>query len=544
MRRKTPADYHLLAKQRGFRWLGPEVPTVITKTGWECEQGHRWEAHYNSIQQRTGCPVCAGKVPKTPADYHALAEKRGFHWLGPEVSNTKIKTAWECEQGHNWEAPYSSIRQGKGCPICAGKTPKTPADYHALAEKRGFHWLGPEVLNTKTKTTWECEQGHRWKAPYHSIQQGSGCPVCAGKAPKTPADYHALAKARNFRWLGPEVPNANTKTTWVCEQGHRWEARYGDIQQGHGCPVCAAKAPKAPADYHALAEERGIRWLGPEVPNTDTKTGWECEQGHRWETPYSYIRQGTACPVCAGSIPKTPTDYHALAQEKGFHWLGPEVPTVITKTGWECEQGHRWEAQYNNIQQGSGCPICAIERQAAQRRKKPADYHALAEERSFRWLGPKVSNSHTKTNWECEQSHRWEATYHAIQQGRGCPVCVDIVHGAQVSQVQRELCEILNGELNCPFGHYRIDVALNFDGVAIAIEYDSWFWHGHNQDYDVQRDEELIAGGWRVLRIKSNELLPPREQLDTAIARLLAGENQVEIVLEDWGKGQTRFETD
>ena len=103
---------------------------------------------------------------------------------------------------------------------------------------------------------------------------------------------------------------------------------------------------------------------------------------------------------------------------------------------------------------------------------------------------------------------------------------------------------MLGGELNHPFGRYNIDVALKIDGVAIAVEYDSWFWHAHRQEQDVQRDEELLAADWRVLRIKSNVLLPTHEQLDAAIACLLAGESQIEIVLDDWGKGPTSVETD
>jgi len=32
---------------------------------------------------------------------------------------------------------------------------------------------------------------------------------------------------------------------------------------------------KTPDDYHKLAQERGLRWLGTEVPNIQTKTAWE-----------------------------------------------------------------------------------------------------------------------------------------------------------------------------------------------------------------------------------------------------------------------------
>lgn len=538
-RKKRSADYQALAMTRGFRCLNPQVAHVMAKTWWECDHGHRWEASYNSIQQGKGCPFCAGNARKEPADYHAVAKEHGIVWLGPEVTNNSTKTWWKCQEGHRWEAPYSSIQQGKGCPICAGNTRKEPEDYHALAKERGFFWLGPIVLNTGTPTGWECEKGHIWRTTYNSIQQGTGCPFCAGKARKTPLDYHALARQRGFRWLGPEVPNIKTKTTWECGEGHHWEACYKDIKRGRGCPICAGLRRKTPADYNALAQERGFGWLGPEVRNNQTRTSWRCEHGHQWEATYGSIQQGRGCPVCAGLLRKEPADYHMLAKERGLRWLGPPVPNNQTKTTWQCAEGHKWEANYGSIQQGTGCPTCA-----GLTPKTPEDYHDLASERGFKWLGPEVPNSHTKTGWQCPQGHVWEAEYNSIRSGTGCPTCVDFVNGAQVSQIQRDLATMLGGILNHRSGKYYIDVALHVDNTRIAIEYDSWYWHAHQQDRDAQREKKLIAAGWKVLRIKSNFSLPGHEQLNLAIAQLLDGKSRSEIVLDDWGRGPSRLVKD
>ena len=182
MQRKIPDDYHKLAQERGFRWLGPEVPNTRPKTGWECSHGHRWETRYSTIQAGCGCPHCSRKARKIP-DFHKLAQERGFRWVGPET-NARTKTGWECEQGHRWMTTYYTIQKGHGCPICSGKARKTPADYHALAEKRGFRWLGPEVRNIQTRTGWECEQGHRWMATYSTVRKGTGCPLCSRKRNK------------------------------------------------------------------------------------------------------------------------------------------------------------------------------------------------------------------------------------------------------------------------------------------------------------------------------------------------------------------------
>jgi len=52
---------------------------------------------------------------KQPEDYRELAESRGIKWLGPVVSNTQMKTGWECGGGHRWQARYGHIQQGRGC---------------------------------------------------------------------------------------------------------------------------------------------------------------------------------------------------------------------------------------------------------------------------------------------------------------------------------------------------------------------------------------------------------------------------------------------
>lgn len=57
------------------------------------------------------------------------------------------------------------------------------------------------------------------------------------------------------------------------------------------------------------------------------------------------------------------------------------------------------------------------------RRKYPADYYNLVQTRSFKWLGPPVRKTNTKTTWQCPCGYVWESTYNNISQGKGCPSC-------------------------------------------------------------------------------------------------------------------------
>lgn len=415
------------------------------------------------------------------------------------------------------------------------KRRKVPKDYHELAQKRDLEWLGPIVFNTRTKTQWRCPEGHEWEAIYNSLRDGTGCPFCAGNIPKQSADYHILAEDTGFKWAGITRPkNVSIKTKWECAEGHRWEASYSTIQQRHGCPHCCGQTPKNPTDYLSLAREYNYEWLGPLPINVRTKTRWRCEKGHIWMSSYNNFQQGKKCWHCAGKMPrKVPDDYHRLAKEHNIKWLGPRVANTRIKTKWECAEGHKWKARHDSIQQGHSCPYCSN-----QVPKTLVDYHNLAEKRGFKWLGSMTPNTtQIKTLWECKKGHRRNATYNSIQQGHGCPHCIDVVNGARVSQIQRDLCKMVGGELNYPCLSFNIDVALLDD--RIAIEYDSWYWHGGKLESDRRRDIELIGAGWRILHIRSNNKLPTKNQLNAAIAQLQSGKNRTEIILDDWGHGPT-----
>jgi hypothetical protein len=99
--------------------------------------------------------------------------------LGPMPQNVHSNTRWQCQYGHQWDAPYANVQQGSGCPACAGCVPKVAHDYYALAKERDFNWVGQLPGSIEEKTTWECRSEHRWEASYHNVDcRESGCPRC------------------------------------------------------------------------------------------------------------------------------------------------------------------------------------------------------------------------------------------------------------------------------------------------------------------------------------------------------------------------------
>lgn len=282
--KNTPDKYHALAEQRGFQWIDEQLPTNSHSLAtWRCSQGHEWKSSYHSIHAGNGCPHCSGRARKTSADYQAVASERGFQWLESEVpEGVMTKTRWRCSAGHEWDATYNGIANGGyGCPHCAGFIRKTAADYHALAAVRGFEWIGTEsVLKTLAKTRWRCPKRHEWDATFSKIQLGRGCPVCANRVPKAEEDYHALAAMRGFTWIGVTPPqDTRVKTLWRCSNGHEWMARYHDIENdGLGCPNCLrqnrdSRRATLPERYRLRSNQRRARKRA--LPDDLTLEQWQ-----------------------------------------------------------------------------------------------------------------------------------------------------------------------------------------------------------------------------------------------------------------------------
>ncbi len=298
--RVTIEDAHALAKERGFEFLSQEFTGAAEKYRWGCSTGHEWEATYHNIGKGSGCPYCVGRARKSIDDAHLLAKERGFEFLSQAFAGTGRKYRWRCPKGHEWEAQYSSIQQGRGCPHCAGNIGKSIEDAYALAKERGFEFLSQGFAGTGRKYRWRCARGHEWEAQYNNIQQGTRCPYCAGVAPKTIDDAHLLAKERGFQFLSQGFRRAVQKYRWRCSEGHEWEATYASIGRGSGCHQCAGVARKSIEDGHALAKERGFEFLSQDFRGVDRKYRWRCSKGHEWEASYDGIRSGRGCPQCPG----------------------------------------------------------------------------------------------------------------------------------------------------------------------------------------------------------------------------------------------------
>ena len=124
--------------------------------------------------------------------------------------------------------------------------PEITGEWHY--EKNGV--LKPEHFapNSHRKVWWKCQIGHEWQASIANRNKGRGCPYCSGKK-VLPGNNDlqtvnpALANEWNYEkntGVRPidVTPNSNKKAWWICSNGHEWEAKINNRNNGNGCPIC------------------------------------------------------------------------------------------------------------------------------------------------------------------------------------------------------------------------------------------------------------------------------------------------------------------
>jgi len=179
---------------------------------------------------------------------------------------------------------------------------------------RGIRLIG-DYVNNGTKTTFACDCGNIWDAIPINVLRGSGCPVCAGKAPLTKDIVNArlTTAGRTVRLIG-DFTNGNTKTTFACDCGNIWDALPANVLGGSGCPVCSGCAPLTKDIVNqrlATAGRTTVRLIG-DFTNTKIKATFACDCGNIWEAKPSSILSGSGCPVCAeyGFNPGKPAEFY------------------------------------------------------------------------------------------------------------------------------------------------------------------------------------------------------------------------------------------
>ncbi len=215
---------------------------------------HIWNPRAGSLLRGYGCPKCRDqKLSKkfSLSNEVFVRELSNSHPsltpLGKYV-NGRIKIKIKCEVcGHIWEVGPSSLRNGTGCPKCAGNLRYTTEQF-----KDKLTTISPEIeiigeyVNAHTKIKCHCRIcNNEWEMNPNNLQQGQKCPKCMEasrhiKQTKKHDDfiYQIGSINPNIEVLG-KYKNAHTHIKCRCKAcGYIWHPIANSIFRGNGCPRC------------------------------------------------------------------------------------------------------------------------------------------------------------------------------------------------------------------------------------------------------------------------------------------------------------------
>lgn len=235
---------------------------------------------------------------------------------------------------------------------------------------------------------------------------------------------HEIAAKRGGKCLSDIYINSTTKLDWQCSEGHIWKTSAGSIFNGRWCRICTyketgVKLRKDIEEFRKVALERGGKLLSEEYINNKVPLLWECKFGHQWKTTSKHVvNRGSWCPICIGKYDKI-NELHKFAVKKGGVCLSKGYINNHAKLEWQCKNGHQWKSSSKQIlNRGTWCPVCV------GKNKTIEDMQNWAAKRGGKCLSEEYKNNRVKLKWECEKGHKWETSFHEIQNKKTwCPQC-------------------------------------------------------------------------------------------------------------------------
>ena len=172
----------------------------------------------------------------------SIAKQHGGKCHSRLYLNAKTYIDFECSEGHIFKTTAERVFNGRWCRLCgrvkAGKKMRGRIeDLQLIAKSRDGELISVEYKNAVTPVEWKCIKGHTWYAKPSAVKMGTWCPFCAGKRHNV-GDLQKTAKIKGGRCLAVSYKGSDYKYSWECKEGHIWKATFSNVRKSSWCPHC------------------------------------------------------------------------------------------------------------------------------------------------------------------------------------------------------------------------------------------------------------------------------------------------------------------
>lgn len=199
--------------------------------------------------------------------------------------------------------------------------------------------------------------------------------------------------------------------------------------------------------------------------------------------------------------PKLTTEsVRSIVEGRGYRLLG-DYANSTTHMALACPVGHEVGIAYANFRRGHGCKLCLNTRLTLT-------FDEVSER--GRVLGltlqpGSLNGGHRPAHWKCLAGHDSYNTPSSIQQGHGCPRCVNNRRAeTELLEFVKSLCPDAIQNKTGILASTKLELDVFVPSLKKAVELDGEYWHNLSgaPQRDTRKDQECSAAGIQLLRVK------------------------------------------
>ncbi|MFC4321331.1 zinc-ribbon domain-containing protein [Litchfieldia salsa] len=434
-----------------------------------------------SIYSRTlgsGCPGCKtirrnktmvkrnGSLfsvhPELEKEWHP--QKNKALTLKDVTSNSNKKVWWQCEKGHEWQAPPATRGKGHGCPYCAGLYPTKKNNLLVKSSRIAKEWhptkngnLIPENISpySMKKVWWQCQRGHEWQASVSNRYQGRDCAQCSSELRSSFPEqsiifylskvFNVDSRTMHNGWeVDIYLPDYNIGIEYDGIAYHsKKHLREREIRKNNALSEIGLDLIRIKESYESdeIIDQTIFFIVNHSYKNFPTALRklfhlLEVKTKKKIEMELDIDRDRIGIMNQYIMIQKKNSfaaNFHELINlwnNKKNMKLRPDTVSAMSnkKVWWNCEEGHEWEETVINVAKGNRCPYCSNHKVLAGYNDFESKYPNLAREWNYEKnydLDPSevTPGSNKKVWWVCENNHEYRATVASRVRNRNCPQC-------------------------------------------------------------------------------------------------------------------------
>lgn len=166
-------------EKEGYTLLSNKYTNYYTKLECLCDNGHKCFVSWGAWKKGNRCAHCYGNAKITVDAIRASFMKEGYVLISKKYKNSSTKLEYICSEGHSHNITWNSWQNGSRCPYCAGRPPLTLSDIREALAKENYILISKDYKNSRSKLICKCPEGHVYNVSWDTWRGGRRCPVCA-----------------------------------------------------------------------------------------------------------------------------------------------------------------------------------------------------------------------------------------------------------------------------------------------------------------------------------------------------------------------------